>query len=827
MIKSIKYFLVIFVSIFGFSLSVLAESSNFEPFITMDTDITENQVKLALGFAGEELMTVKSTLAYDSNKLSLVEVQALDNFNVTTSLEESDGKYRTIEILADSDYSFNESNYVVLVFEVKNNFKKNNKSDVFLYDYTASGPEKIKFRSKGVIATLNRVSISEMNFVLDNIDNGTKTKYWLLSHIYLFVIIILVIVGVVVLILLLPSKRKKEMREKTSEESIKADNYDPSQSNIKIDREAIDAIGKVEKPIDMTQAIIVNEDVKPFGDIVGKFDSVEDKNTPEQVNAVEAPINVFENRTPDLMNASNNQAPVNQTELPKVTGEVKDVGTSVNGFDPFNATIDNQDNSDKTVETLEEMPVLKENVNNQQSAPNSELTVINPQNFESVELPKLNEDINLGVSSNNDENKTSNNGSNILSILFVLFMLSSFLVTNVFAEEGNFQISALRDCVVGRTAYDKSLDYNNDGVVDILDIIETKDLTNCSFENLLSTDPGFAEIHGKSNNLISSDSNYVPPTKRAGKKTTRTTKERTTRNTTTRKQSGGSSSGGSSSGGSSGGSSSGATNRTTTARNTTTRNTTTRRTTTGKTQAPTYNVKINTTNGSANPSSFDLQVGKSKTVTLTPIEGYTLDEASSKCSGVAYSFSSSTRLMLANISGNATCNLKFVPSSDIRVTLNYYIGKGNSNYVTPDISYSSKSVSNGGNGVYNQKWSTGVALPTGYRLREAPSCGSYSNGVFSITIPANSITCKMYFDPLLYNFRVYVSGQSSQINTGTLTRIFYGEKKKIEFPSNSLYKNVSCSGGTASKLSRSGSSPYMYSFYYTHGSTGDATCNIS
>ena len=62
MIKSIKYFLVIFVSIFGFSLSVLAESSNFEPFITMDTDITENQVKLALGFAGEELMTVKSYL---------------------------------------------------------------------------------------------------------------------------------------------------------------------------------------------------------------------------------------------------------------------------------------------------------------------------------------------------------------------------------------------------------------------------------------------------------------------------------------------------------------------------------------------------------------------------------------------------------------------------------------------------------------------------------------------------------------------------------------------------------------------------------------------
>lgn len=837
----IKKYLFIIVSMFVcFSMNVFAESSKFEPLLSMPTDITENQVRVALGFAGEEIMTIKETLTYDSNKLTLVEVQALDNFNVTTSTEKKNGKYRTLEILADSDYSFNESNYAILVFEVKSSFKKKNKSDIFLYNYTASGPDKVKYRSKGVISTLNRVSVSEMNFVLDDITDNTKTKYWLLNHIYVFIIIGLIIVAAVALIFLLPSKRKKEVREKSTEDLLKPENYDPNSSNIKIDKEAIDAIGKEEKPIDMTQAIIVDENVKPFGDIVGKFDApaTNDQTVDNSNNS-----SVF----------SNPPTPNNNTVeevLPQVTGERIDNGTSVNGFDPFNAAImptlkeDEQsvssgiDNASEGIETLEE-------VNQDVAKPNDGLTVINPQNFENVEIPKLNEDVSIGFSNNaslvspqnpaspvsqeqvngqnqvnpvnpmnTTENNTGNNGTNILSILFALIFISSVFTMNVKAEETKYQVTAVRDVIVGRASFDKNLDYNNDGVIDVLDIVETKDLTNCSFENLLSTDPGFAEIHGKSNNLISSDSEFVAPTKKTklfgGDKTT---KERTTKEKST-----------------SGGGSSSSGNRTTKERTTrstaekTTRGTT-QRTTKGAAQK--YTVTLNATNGSASPNSLELEVGKSKTVSLSANPGFVIDEASSSCSNVSYSFSGTSRLVLSNITNNATCNLKFVSNGKVKVTLTYFIGKGKSDTNTPTYTYTSKSINNGGNGVYNQTWSTGIPLPNGYKLKEAPSCGNYNAGTYSIVLPATSTSCKMYFDPILYDFRVSLSGQSTQVNGGTLARIFYGEKKKIEFEANTLYSTVSCTGGENIRLSKTGRGPYHYSFSYTHNTASNAVCTVS
>lgn len=818
--KIIKYLFVVFISLLCFNTYVYAESSNFEPFVTMATDITENQIKVALGFDGEEIMTIKETLTYDSNKLTLVEVTALDNFTVTTSPEKKEGKYRTIEILADSDYSFNESNYAILVFEVKPAFKKKNKSEIFLYDYTASGPEKIKYRSKGLISTLNRVSISEMNFVLDNITDSTKTKYWFINHIYLFVIIGLIIVAAVVLILLLPSKRKKEVREKTTEDLLKSENYDPNASSIKIDKEAIDAIGKVEKPIDMTQAIIVDENVKPFGDIVSKFDNPSENNNQENMNSSDNTLNVFNGGIKPTEGSINNETP-----LPKVTGERIDTGTSIDGFDPFNASImpELKEESKPQIETPKEkietldMPSLNEN---EEKKSNEELTVINPQNFENVELPKLNEDVNIGIGSNNQSN-SNNSNNNILSIILAIFILSSMFVTNVSAEETSYQVPALRDVIVGRASYDKKLDYNNDGVIDVLDLVETKDLSNCSFENLLSSDPGFAELHGKSNNLISTDSEYVAPTKRTklfgNDKTTKATTKRTTKEN----------SGGSSSSNSGGFKSTNA--RTTTARVTSEK--TTRpgatRTTTEKVEKKKYSVTIHSTNGSVNPSSFELETGVSKQITLSPNAGFVLDEASSSCSNVSYSFSSQTRLLLTNITGNASCNIKFVSKGNVRVTLTYFIGKGNSETVTPSFNYTSKSINNGGNGVYNQTWSTGIPLPTGYKLKEAPSCGNYNAGTYSIVIPATSVTCKMYFNPILYDFKVTLPNQAGQINGGTLARIFYGEKKKVEFAANTLYTKVSCTGGATPKLSKTGRGPYSYSFYYTHNTASSAVCNVS
>lgn len=792
-----KYFLILVLTLFSFCMSVSAESANFEPFISMQPDITENQIRVALGFDGEDIMAIKETLTYDANKLTLVEVQALDNFIVTTSPEKVDGKYHTLDILVDSDYSFNESNYAILVFDVKNTFKKGNKTDLFLYNYTASGPEKIKFRSKGLISTLNRVSVSEMNFVLENITDSTKTKYWFLNHIYIFVIIGLIIVGAVVIILLLPSSRKKEAREKATSDLLKPENYDPNSAGVKIDKAAIDNIGKVEKPIDMTQAIIVDENVKPFGDIVGKFDDtvneVKAEKTVSQVNAFDGSLSASE-------------------EIPKVTGEHVDTGTNINGFDPFNATIikDTKENvnniSEEKTEVLEtlEMPVQNNN---------DELTVINPQTFEDIEIPKLNSDV-----SDNVPKDDNNNNSNILSILLLLVIIPSLLTMNVLADDGmSYQVDALRDALVGRSEYNKSLDYNNDGTIDVLDIIETKDLSNCSFDNLLSTDPGFAELHGNSNNIISSDPSFVRPSSKGnifgGRKTTKKKTEKTTR-----KDSGGGSSGFKTTGQRTTRETTERTQKSTSARQTTTKVVSVRQK---------YSVTINATNGSVYPNSFQLETGKTKSIALNANPGFVIDESASNCSNISYSFSSTSRLFLTNVTNNATCTLKFVPKGNVKVTLTYYIGHGNSEPNEPSYTYTSKSIDNGGNGVYNQTWQTGVPLPKGYKLKNSPTCGNYNAGTFSVTIPATSTTCKMYFDPILYNFKVSVSGQATQINGGTLARIFYGERKKVEFDAFTSYSTVNCTGGNNIRLSKSGESPYHYSFYYTHNTTSDAVCTIS
>ena len=841
--KILKYLLTFMILMFIMAFGVNADSANFEPFVEMYTDITENQIRMTLGFSGEELMTIRGTVSYDPDKLTLADVQELDNFTVTTSIEEDENGYRTFNILADSDYSFNESYYATLVFDVNPSFKNKKKSDVFFYDFTASGPEKIKYRSSGFITTLHRISASEMNYVLNLIDKNTKTKYWLINHSYLFVIGFLLIVIIVVIIFLIPSRRKNEKRDQTAQESTKAENYDPNASNIKIDPAAIEKIGKVEKEIDMSQAIVVNEDVKPFGDIVGKYEEPAPTQVQEQVQY--NTLNAFEARSPEqyAKNEENSQTSdvANQVvQTPQTQNEGQPIIEELNAFNQAPAI--QSDNSEDN------------------------LTVINPQTFDSAETPELNDvTINtpvveeaeqpkkavapqpqiiaeqlahpeevkreeptepvkpepaptpvlqsiqptpLGMSDTNNESKetmdSNNNGSNnvVSSIIILLMITLSMITLNVVYAEG-YKIEDLRSHIVNNKGYNKNLDNNDDGKVDVLDIIETKDLTNCSFENLLSTDPGFADIHGQSNNIISSDSSYV------------SSKGNSSKRTTTKKNSGSSNSN----------SGNAVSNGNLVLKRTTTKKATTTKASSSKEEVKSYDVNIVAVNGSVSESSFTLQADKTKTINLISSDGYIIDTNQSRCNNVSYSFNGVTKLVLAKPTYSATCSLIFVPIGNIRVTLKYYTGKGNSTKQT--INYTSKSVDNGGNGVYNNTWTTGVALPTGYKVRENPSCGTYTNGVFSIKIPAKSTACTLYFDPLLYNLTIYVSEQSTPINEGTDKNIYYGESKKIEFYAHSVYSTVSCSDGQSPKLTKFVGTPNRYYFTYVQNTTNNVVCTVS
>lgn len=824
--KKLKYLIIAVLTFFVFEFNVLAVSSNFESTINMEPDITENRVNVVLGFTGEEVMIVNQTLSYDSDKLKLVEVVPMDNFEVTTSVEKKEGsKYQTLKILADSDYSFNASNYCIVIFEVKSNFKTKKKADVFLYNVEATGPSKEKYRTSGNIMTMNRESAREMYFLVSDIGKSTSVKYWFSEHVLLIVIIVLIIICGVVALFLIPSKRKKEARENKVTDQLKPENYNPESDAVKIDQKTIDSIGAVEKPIDMSEAIVYNEEVKPFGDIIGKSDAVIEPSNANEFN--QNNISVFENRDPEnYQNTANEQVnelaqiqmPENNNELkPIMVEEIEDASTIVNGFDPFNAQIEVSPQipasnvQQPSVPEINQVPNVTPQNNVQNVAPDlielpekkENLGVINPQNFESVEslennieLPKL------------DEKKTNEintpNNSNFMILIFFL-IISSLFMSPVLAEESKYNIEELRDCIVGRTSYNKDLDYNNDGVVDILDLVTTKNLVNCNFEELINTDPGFKELHGQSNNLISTDPNRVTTTKRSGLFGRKTT----TKRTTTERQS--------------------TAKKTTANRNTTERVNPpkTTRSTTTKAVASAYPVSISANNGTVSNSSVSLKEGKSTTITLTPNPGYVINSENISCTNVEFSLSGTSRLVIKNATGSASCRLNFVPNASVKVTLRVNTGKGNSTLIQPSISYTSKLYDNGSSGTYNSTWQTNVALPTGYKLRENPSCGSYSNGLFSIKVPSTNTTCNMYFDPILYTFSVYIPTQSIALNTGTDARIYFGESKQIKFQSSSNFSKITCTGGKSIRLSKNGRGPFSYSFTYKHETASNAECRIS
>ena len=85
--KKLNYLLTFVISLFIFSFTANAESSKFEPWLEMYTDITENQIRINLGFSGEEIMTIKETISYDPKKLTLADIQEFDNFTITSSIE--------------------------------------------------------------------------------------------------------------------------------------------------------------------------------------------------------------------------------------------------------------------------------------------------------------------------------------------------------------------------------------------------------------------------------------------------------------------------------------------------------------------------------------------------------------------------------------------------------------------------------------------------------------------------------------------------------------------------------------------------------------------
>lgn len=790
--KILRYMVVIIGSLFIMMCGVSAASTNFEPTINMQPDITENQLQILLGYKGEEVMAINHTFSWDSRYVTLLDVIPLENFTITKGNEVEDGYYRTINILADSDYSFLDTNYALLIFEVTDKFKVGSKSDIIYYNYEAVGPVKDKFRHKGSVMTLQRDTNSEMLFLLGDIDNNFKMKYWFKQNYLIFIFVGLIIIAILVVIFNLPSKRKTEHREKEIRNQTKEPTYIPKKevSPYKIDNEVLDNIGGAKPQVDMSEAIIIS-DVNPF--------------TPQQSQPINNVSEVSQQQSfiqedltqikaiPQSDNYNTVIDAFSQTIIPDASTEINENITTEQNIETLDVVevpqvrqqsdvlqvpvpeVTNNSSSDLPVQNNEMIaPIMDENNLIQEVNDNPEnLVLFQPTNFEE----KVEEVIDT------------------LSFILVFFLASFLFIP--FVKAADVDPNMIRECIVGNIPFNKEYDLNGDYKVDVVDILLTKDLSNVKLDSEDDQAPGFADIDGVSDTIISTGKDKTTTTTTTTKKVwiPIPTKKTTTKNqrTTTNKKT---------------------TVRKTTAKKTTTKRTTTKKSTTATTTTttPIYNVRVVYDNAKVNVESQQVKKGNKAYFEFTPDIGYKYSGVT--CSGASSSWSSSyNKLTVSYITKDAECTVKFVKRTDMKVIINASNAL-NSRYTIK--------------GKYLESESLVIKPKTGHQYKSL-SCSNvkatYSNNKFTVESLTNDDTCTLEFAPIPYDLTINYGN-----NTKKITDIPYGTTTTFSFDSTeSKYKKAKCVYSGTSKIVylTETQKDSLYNYEFEFKVTNDTTCTVS
>lgn len=769
-----RYFIfAVLCFIFGGTL-VFADSSNFEATINMEPEITENQINLVLGFRGEEVMAISETITYDSSRITLLDVVAIDNFSVTLGEETIDGKWHTIKVLADSMYSFTDTNYAVAVFEVKDNFKKDKTNDLFLYNVEAVGPEKSKYRYRGDFLTLTRESVSEMYFKIEPINNNTKVNYFLKQYLVIIVVIVLVIIGLIIFIILhIPSRRKEENRQQDVGNAIKSENFSGNNGErVMVNPNAVAEIGETKKVINLEDAIVVS-DLKPFDNNPTKVETEQVIPTPNDAS-VNVQIDPFNMKLEDA-------ASTNVQEIPESVVNKEEVETPKVAEQP---KVDIIDTSVNSINNNGAIPIEPQKPKNDLKAPI--LTVeIGSEDVETI-----------------DEDKDSTNhptNINGIIVLLIATMMALFSV-NVYAleDEEEYKVEDLRECLVGNIPCESYLDYNDDGKVDIVDVVFTRNTIDVNFEKLLNTDPGFKEMHKFSPNINNEE---VKKTSQAivVKSTTRKTAIRTTKGTNNNKTT-----------------TNNRTTKGTTARTTksttsrTTRGTTTRTSRT-TTQKVTYQVNVVANNGSVISESVrTVNGGSSASFSFSPNSGYMFGSVSCTNGAKGTFTKTSNTLKVSSISSNATCTVNFIPRSDIRVSMTGTNGTYSPSY---------KIVGYGGSASFTIKPNNGYEIS-----RVSCTNGSYSlNGTtLNVSNITTDSTCTVSYEQAKYTVRVFINNSLFDSRTMHYNETYSGSLGPIPTNRGTLKCN-----GTSVTANKSKVTENSYIWSFSRKITGNMDCYLT
>ena len=522
MVKAFKLLVVMLTTFCVFSINVMAGSSKFDPTINLLPEITNDQIVFVIGYTGEEIMAVSHKISWDSNYLSLVSVSQIPDFTVTSSNPLEDQEYRTISIVGDSDFSYLDTNYASVVFELTDKFVVGEKTEVIFYGYESAGLDVYKYKHRGYMLTLNRESRTKMVYFEKAIDDSIKTKFWFKENWLLLVVGGLFVVALLVIIMVMPTKRRKEQRERKIRQQAKDRSYNFGKNDYKVDHNKLDQISGINKEKDMSEAIVIS-DVNPFQYAEGTqrtvagqehnygtvnpqgmgtvnvpqqpvqpqvvnagvqlVDNLPVNNNPENLAQVYIPDQVLapgqaQVQAPTFVSAP--QQPVQ--EIPAQPKNEFDVG-----FDPFNMKLES------SVPQVEATPQVQE-VAPQQPVQNVPTPDVETDMFKEIDDKPVN---------NNNENlvlfqpqnfDSAHNPEKIETLVFALLFILASLVFPSSTNALNYEVDELRACIVGNIPRDEKYDYNKDGIIDVVDIIATKDLSNVTMESVGETHPGYISI---------------------------------------------------------------------------------------------------------------------------------------------------------------------------------------------------------------------------------------------------------------------------------------------------------------------------------------------
>lgn len=286
-----KKILILIVSLFISITNVFAASSKFEPTITTDSEIKNNEITILIGYKGENVSDISNYIGYNKEMLTLIKIDGVEEFKVDMTDENISNRYKTFKVIAKNENIYNDANYVSLTFKLTDKFNNNKRADIYFYTYNASSDADYKFRHDGVHLSLKRDSSDYMNYVLEPIDKMSKIKQNFYDNMYIYITGAVIAFIIIIFFIIIPANNKNAKKKESVEnfdidttsntdDLIKFDFSDLNQEDELLDKEVSDvAFDREEETVVLDTS--KNDDFTPS---IDPFNTEVD--TPEDIDEV-------------------------------------------------------------------------------------------------------------------------------------------------------------------------------------------------------------------------------------------------------------------------------------------------------------------------------------------------------------------------------------------------------------------------------------------------------------------------------------------------------------------------------------------------------------